>query len=131
MLLFCCLSNHFCVLLPFMYTSFLKVSSSAQSYSSALEQLTNSYLMAPVYYIIAGPAPDFGAVISRDRLGAADVQNLGKMPEDWYLLETNYVRKFQFSKTCPNVTFVGRSTCDCIEHTLSMDADANNVWEHD
>ena len=77
-----------------MCTSSPKVLTTAQSYSSALEQLTNSHLMAPVYYIIAGPAPDFGAVITRDRLGAADVENLGKMPQDWYLLETNYVSRF-------------------------------------
>ena len=129
MLLFCCsLITSICSDHSSMCTSFSKVLTTAQSYSSALEQLTNSHLMAPVYYIIAGPAPDFGAVITRDRLGAADVENLGKMPQDWYLLETNYVSRFQLSNAYTNTIFTGTGSHDWIGHTLANTGACANVW---
>jgi len=46
-------------------------------------------LLAPCYYIIAGPNPNEGAVITRDREGDRDIWQLGTN-NTWFLVQTNY-----------------------------------------
>jgi len=58
-------------------------------YPSALNELSNTELIADVYYILAGVKPGQGAVISRNRFNATDVWQLNA-PSQWYVLETNY-----------------------------------------
>lgn len=59
------------------------------NYETALKVLTDSPLIAPCYYIIAGPEPNQGAVITRDRTASVDVWKMGSN-NTWFLAETNY-----------------------------------------
>lgn len=58
-------------------------------FEKAVKVLANTPLIAPCYYIFAGPAPLQGAVITRDREKAVDVWRLGQN-NTWFLAETNY-----------------------------------------
>lgn len=59
------------------------------TYDTALDVLANTPILAPCYYIVAGPNPYQGAVVTRDRPNAADVWKLGTN-NTWFLAETNY-----------------------------------------
>jgi len=59
------------------------------SFETALMDLSNTELIADVYYILAGVKPGQGAVISRNRYNATDVWRLNA-PSQWYVIETNY-----------------------------------------
>lgn len=58
-------------------------------FDAALNQLSNSMLIADVYYILAGASANQGAVISRNRDNATDVWLLD-VPTRWFEVETNY-----------------------------------------
>jgi len=58
-------------------------------FDSAVENLSNDYLIADVYYTVSGVAPGQGVVISRNRQNASDVWRLNA-PTSWYEVETNY-----------------------------------------
>jgi len=60
----------------------------ANSYPEALEMLSSDYLIADVYYIMAGVAS--GAVVSRNRTLAADVWSLNPKAGRWFEVQTNY-----------------------------------------
>jgi hypothetical protein len=63
----------------------------AESYEEAKDMLTNTPLTAPVYIIISGVNPDEGAIITRDRSGAADVWLINhNSPTDWAIYQTNH-----------------------------------------
>lgn len=59
------------------------------TYETALLKLANNPILAPCYYIVGGPEPMQGAVVTRDRDKAADVWKLGTN-NTWFLAETNY-----------------------------------------
>ncbi|XP_065188773.1 N-acylethanolamine-hydrolyzing acid amidase-like [Sycon ciliatum] len=56
----------------------------------AVETLSTTPLIAPVYLIVGGVTPGQGAVITRDQLGAIDTYYLDADKGRWYVLETNY-----------------------------------------
>ena len=59
--------------------------------------LSMGYIVAPVYYILAGTKPNEGAVITCDRNILVNLWQLNvssSVPDTWYLLETNYVCEF-------------------------------------
>jgi len=58
-------------------------------FNSALKMLSNSELIADVYYIMAGVSAGQGAVISRNRFNATNVWMLDS-PNRWFEVETNY-----------------------------------------
>jgi acid ceramidase len=61
------------------------------TYDSAVQTLANTPLLAPCYYIVGGPQPLQGAVITRDRDVAADIWRLGSDANStWFLAQTNY-----------------------------------------
>jgi len=62
----------------------------ATSFDEALNMLSNSELIADVYYIIAGTKAGQGAVISRNRTDAADVWMIDAPHGRWFEVETNY-----------------------------------------
>lgn len=63
------------------------------TYQEALEILTHSKLLAPVYFILSGNSSGQGAIITRGR-NDAEVWHLGSksisQSSTWYLIETNY-----------------------------------------
>ena len=71
------------------------VIANAANYSEAVAQLSETELMADVYYTIAGSKVGEGAVITRNRTAAQNVWTLGSNssspgPGNWFVLETNY-----------------------------------------
>lgn len=58
-------------------------------YDKAVDMLTNTPLLAPCYYIIAGAKSKQGAIITRSRVKADDVWILGSN-NTWFIAETNY-----------------------------------------
>lgn len=53
--------------------------------------LISSQITAPVYYTISGTVENEGAIITRDRTGAADVWLVNSQsPTDWAIVQTNY-----------------------------------------
>ena len=62
---------------------------SVETFDDAVDALVNTHLLAPCYYIVAGPYQNQGAVITRDRLNSVDVWKLGTN-NTWYLAQTNY-----------------------------------------
>ncbi|KAL8207365.1 UNVERIFIED_CONTAM: hypothetical protein K2H54_055422 [Gekko kuhli] len=62
------------------------------SYEEAKDRLTNTRLLAPAYFILAGNHSGQGSVITRSRTAALDVWNLNASLGTWYVLETNYDR---------------------------------------
>jgi hypothetical protein len=63
----------------------------AESYQEAKDMLINIPVTAPVYLTISGVNPDEGAVITRDRSGAANVWLINhNSPTDWAIYQTNH-----------------------------------------
>jgi len=60
----------------------------ATSYPEALGMLSSDFLIADVYYIIAGVSS--GSVISRNRTLAADIWSLDSKAGRWFEVQTNY-----------------------------------------
>lgn len=56
-------------------------------FEKAVQIMANTPILAPCYYILAGPQPNQGAVVTRDRAQAVDIW---RMNETWFLVETNY-----------------------------------------
>ncbi|ETN70323.1 linear amide C-N hydrolase, choloylglycine hydrolase family protein [Necator americanus] len=65
-----------------------EVLSSSDTYESALNHLSNRHLFSPSYIIIGGRQASEGAIISRNRMKAADVITLSE--NQWFLVETNF-----------------------------------------
>jgi len=63
----------------------------AGSFEEAQDMLANMPLTAPVYYTVSGTSQDQGAIITRDRTGAADIWKINfHSPADWCIGQTNY-----------------------------------------
>jgi len=60
----------------------------ARSWPEALGMLSSNYLIADVYYIMAGVST--GAVVSRNRTLAADIWQLDSSKGRWFEVQTNY-----------------------------------------
>jgi len=60
-----------------------------ENFDNAVTYLIERELVAPCYYIIGGPKPGQGVVITRDRTKAVNVTRLGK-DNLWFVIETNY-----------------------------------------
>ncbi len=60
------------------------------TFNDAVDALANTHLLAPCYYIVAGPDSMNGAIVTRDRDHAVDVWKLGTNGSDWFMAETNY-----------------------------------------
>jgi hypothetical protein len=57
------------------------------SYDCAYKALTESYIIAPSYFIVAGLKGNEGAVITRDRFAVAHLDEL--TDKKWFVLQTN------------------------------------------
>jgi len=68
-----------------------EVMENLDSYDEAVSKLSNTPLMAPVYYIVGGNSSGQGSIIVRSREKTLDVRRLNLTdPNGWYVLETNY-----------------------------------------
>lgn len=56
-------------------------------FEKAVKMFSSTPILAPCYYILAGPQPNQGAVVTRDRAQSVDIW---RMNETWFLVETNY-----------------------------------------
>jgi hypothetical protein len=65
-------------------------------YACALNKLSNDPMIAPGYLIVAGTKDYEGAIIARDRFGAANITTLDE--NHWYLVQTN---QDHFAGDCP------------------------------
>ncbi|XP_007891004.1 acid ceramidase [Callorhinchus milii] len=76
------------------WMSFLtrSVLENATSYAQAKDQLTNTKMLAPAYFILGGNRSGEGCVITRSRKACLDVWELDLKHGSWYVLETNYDR---------------------------------------
>jgi len=76
------------------FTFFMEreVLNKAQNYSEALQLLTSSPTIAPVYFILAGVNRNEGAIITKSAGGLVNVTKLGEnsLFPSWFLVETNY-----------------------------------------
>ncbi|XP_065127838.1 N-acylsphingosine amidohydrolase (acid ceramidase) 1a isoform X1 [Paramisgurnus dabryanus] len=75
-----------------MWMSFLtrKVLENATSYEDAKNQLSQTELLAPAYFILGGNQTGQGCVITRTRINTLDIWELDMKLARWYVLETNY-----------------------------------------
>lgn len=75
-----------------MWTGFLtrRVLENSTSYEDAKDQLSQTKLLAPVYFILGGNRTGQGCVITRTRTNTLDIWELDLMLGRWYVLETNY-----------------------------------------
>jgi hypothetical protein len=70
-----------------------KTVATATSFDEAVEMLSNSRLIADIYYTVSGTKPGQGIVISRNRTGPANLwplQSAPSGPGSWFVLMTNY-----------------------------------------
>jgi hypothetical protein len=77
---------------PATFATIRRVAETACSYDEALGMLRAAPLAAPSFFVLAGSGGDEGAVVARERDGAADVWRLADGIGGWYVLETNYDR---------------------------------------
>ncbi|XP_069482398.1 N-acylethanolamine-hydrolyzing acid amidase isoform X2 [Ambystoma mexicanum] len=64
--------------------------SEAEDFQAAVLSLSKTPIIADVYYIVGGIAPNEGVVITRDRSGPADIWPLDPLNGWWFRVETNY-----------------------------------------
>ncbi|XP_042323237.1 N-acylethanolamine-hydrolyzing acid amidase [Sceloporus undulatus] len=62
----------------------------AEDFEAAALMLSETPIIADVYYIIGGTTPREGAVITRRRRGPEDIWPLDPLSGSWYRVETNY-----------------------------------------
>jgi len=68
-----------------------EVMENVDSYDQAIVKLSNTPLVAPVYYIVGGNSSGQGATIVRSREKTLDTVRLDtSKPNGWYILQTNY-----------------------------------------
>lgn len=75
-----------------MWMSFLtrSVLENATSFEEAKNQLAQTKLLAPAYFILGGNQTGQGCVITRSRVLSLDIWELDRKQGRWYVLETNY-----------------------------------------
>ncbi|XP_078532516.1 N-acylethanolamine-hydrolyzing acid amidase isoform X2 [Lissotriton helveticus] len=64
--------------------------SETEDFQAAVLCLAKTPIIADVYYIVGGVAPNEGVVITRDRNGPADIWPLDPLQGGWFRVETNY-----------------------------------------
>ncbi|XP_029115380.1 N-acylethanolamine-hydrolyzing acid amidase-like [Scleropages formosus] len=62
----------------------------AKDFQDAVKRLSTVPIICDVYYIVAGVRPGEGVVVTRDRLGSADIWPLNPARGEWFRVETNY-----------------------------------------
>ncbi|XP_067413136.1 N-acylethanolamine-hydrolyzing acid amidase [Emydura macquarii macquarii] len=62
----------------------------ATDFPSAVLKLAATPIIADVYYIVGGTSPKEGVVITRNRMGPADIWPLEPTAGAWFRVETNY-----------------------------------------
>jgi len=68
-----------------------EVMENVDSYDEAIRKLSETKLMAPVYYIVGGNSSGQGSIVVRSREQTLDTVTLNPSdPNGWYVLETNY-----------------------------------------
>uniref|UniRef100_A0A8C6RGZ5 N-acylethanolamine-hydrolyzing acid amidase n=2 Tax=Nannospalax galili TaxID=1026970 RepID=A0A8C6RGZ5_NANGA len=67
-----------------------KTLSDSEDFEAAVYKLAKTPLIADVYYIVGGTAPQEGVVITRNRGGPADIWPLDPLNGAWFRVETNY-----------------------------------------
>lgn len=67
-----------------------KVLEEESTYEGALKRLKGERIAAPVYYIVAGVAPNEAAVIERETDGVHAIYELSD--KTWFIVQTNYDR---------------------------------------
>uniref|UniRef100_UPI00398ED09C acid ceramidase isoform X2 n=1 Tax=Pristiophorus japonicus TaxID=55135 RepID=UPI00398ED09C len=74
------------------WMSFLtrSVLENATSYAQAKDQLANTEMLAPAYFILGGNQSSEGCIITRSRTTSLDIWELDLKQGIWYVLETNY-----------------------------------------
>jgi len=74
------------------WTTFLMrdVLEKANSYEEAVNLLSKTQILAPVYFIVGGVRPFEGSIITRDRSSLTDLLSINSTKEGWYVLQTNY-----------------------------------------
>uniref|UniRef100_A0AAR2LWB6 ceramidase n=1 Tax=Pygocentrus nattereri TaxID=42514 RepID=A0AAR2LWB6_PYGNA len=75
-----------------MWMSFLtrRVLENATSYEDAKNELAQTKLLAPAYFILGGNQTGQGCVITRTRINTLDIWEIALKLGRWYVLETNY-----------------------------------------
>ncbi|KAL8206641.1 UNVERIFIED_CONTAM: hypothetical protein K2H54_016728 [Gekko kuhli] len=66
------------------------VLSEADCFETATLMLSQTPIIASVYYIIGGAKPNEGMIITRNRKGPLDIWPLDPLTGGWYRVETNY-----------------------------------------
>ncbi|CAF2405510.1 unnamed protein product [Rotaria sp. Silwood2] len=61
----------------------------SESYDQTVKYLAEVSLLAPCYYIVAGPKAGQGVIITRSRNGPDDIKPLGR-DNLWFIAQTNY-----------------------------------------
>jgi len=68
-----------------------EVMETVDSYDQAVQKLSSTKLLAPVYYIVGGNSSGQGSIIVRARDKVVEVTHLNTTQSNgWYILETNY-----------------------------------------
>jgi len=68
-----------------------EVMETVDSYDQAVQKLSSTKLLAPVYYIVGGNSSGQGSIIVRARDKVVEVTHLNTTQTNgWYILETNY-----------------------------------------
>ena len=63
----------------------------SESFDDAVDNLSNTPLLSPVYYIVGGSRPFEGVIITRSLNGTDSLVDLDPTVDNgWYLLQTNY-----------------------------------------
>jgi len=104
-----------------------------QTFSDALPTMANRYIASGVYLIMSGYNKDEGVVITRDRIGAADIWKYGNPDphmEDWYLVQTNYDHWLPDKPTDPRQTEAIIALDKMGRSNLTADNLFNNVMQY-
>jgi len=75
---------------PAQFSRIRHAAETLEKFEDVVNYFSTVKLDAAAYYIVGGTKPGEGAVVTRDRLKAADVWRLNTTTGRWYVLETNY-----------------------------------------
>jgi len=89
-------------------------------FNSALQIITTTPLIAPVYIIVGGATAGQGYVVTRNRTDAADVWSLQEANQ-WWLVETNYDHWLPDPPSDPRATVANKAMQALGQASLSED----------